>query len=73
MISFETAKQIALKENKNINTVEERQSAWVFYDEAEEGDDAETVVMKKDGTIVTFFEYIINTKDDKKKKRRFKI
>lgn len=62
MITLEQAKQKALKVHPKINAVIEEPKAYIFSNSKaitkEEKTDNEVVVLKENGKIVSYFEYI---------------
>ena len=76
MITFEKAKQKALKDIPNADTVVEYEDAYVFYNAKNHGagdEDSEVVILKDNGNIVTYSEYIMSTKVNGNNKKVTKI
>lgn len=72
MITYEQAKEKAVKLKKNLDTTLEYKDAYMFYNSKARGnqqEDNEVIVLKKSGKIVSMTEYIIGTKDNTTPKR----
>lgn len=76
MITYEQAKKKALAQDKNLDTVIEYDKAYVFYNSKARGNEAEDneiVVLKENGNMISYGEYVMTTTDDDKKKKVSKI
>lgn len=71
MITYEQAKAKALKEKKTLDTAYEYKGAYVFYDSRDNKNDydIDVTVLKSNGNVVGFSDYIISSHDDSKPKK----
>ena len=70
MITYEQAKEKALKVDKDINMAWEYRGAYMFVDSKKVKEyDAEIVVLKSNGNVTNMGEYVIHMKDDEKPKK----
>ena len=71
-MTYEKAKQKAKEIDKNVDTVVEYESAYVFYNSKARGnntEDNEVVIDKDTGKVISYSEYVMTTKDSAKKLR----
>ena len=76
MITYEKAKQKALESIPKADTVIEYDSAYVFYNSKARGneqDDNEIVILKDNGNIISYTQYIVETNDSENNKKVRKI
>lgn len=69
-MTYEQAKQKALSIDNKIDTMQEYESVYVFYNSKSRGAEAidrEIVIYKQDGKITNYTEYIDTTKDNTNK------
>lgn len=67
MKTFEEAKKIAVKNNKNVNACREYKEAYVFYDKGYSGDGGERApiaVMKSDGKVKSMPQFMRSRKEE---------
>lgn len=69
MITYEQAKERALKAKKDINAAKEYDSAYLFYNSNVEEDDNEVIILKSNGERVSMTEYIVKVKDSSRPRK----
>lgn len=66
MISYEEAVKIALAADKNVNSCIEYRKAYRFFDKDSDSDgDCGVVIMKEDGRIKHFLQFLTEDKPEK--------
>ena len=69
MITYEQAKEIALKANKRVDTCREFKDAYHFIEKESDSDgDNGVVVLKESGRAVTWISFILNYHPEKNPK-----
>ena len=71
-MTYEEAKAKALKLDKNIDKALEYRGAYVFYNSkltGEDAEDSEIVILKSNGNVVNFGDYVISSHDDSSPKK----
>ena len=67
MKTFEEAKKIAVKNNKNVNACREYKEAYVFFDKGYKGDGGEgapLAVMKSNGAVKSMPQFMRSRKEE---------
>ena len=75
-MTYEQAKEKALKQMPNADTTIEYDSVYVFYNSKAKGneqDDNEVVIKKVDGEIISYSDYVMSTNDNINNKKVRKI
>lgn len=72
MVTYEQAKEKALKARNDINAAKEYDSAYLFYNSKAKGneeDDNEVLILKSNGERISMTEYIVKIKDSSKPRK----
>lgn len=73
MVSFEEATKIAKSHKKDVNMANIYSDAYVFYNSRAAGneqEDNDVVVMKEDGSVVSFSDYVMTSNASDKHTKR---